>query len=285
MAELFGKAEEKVAEKKAVEKKAAGEKSAGEPTDAAGARVLEERHLLLEKLFESLTDTAFSGDKNTLPEEAQGESNMANGTTKGGVNGNTGTDSAAGQPPPKPQAKGGPPHLPKPPLVEVDDSSGRHRFAPYEAEDSAGRGAGEPPRSHIEQHRWIQAMNEFSAAFKEVPQPTAAEAAENKELAPVRVALIDDGVDTTSASLLGRTYRGKSFDFYEGGRRSQPYWVSKAGHGTAMAKLIRSVCPTAEIYVIKLGTEVSARDVGKLTIDPDSAIKVSILPVLAHRDR
>ncbi len=164
----------------------------------------------------------------------------------------------------------------RPPRIKVEDISGGHRFTSYEVDEGAGGKAKQ--KSHLDQHRWVQCMEEFSGVLNEAPQPTKEEMSAHPALKPIVVALIDDGVDTTNPSLQKRKYKGKSFDFYDGGRRSQSYWVSKIGHGTIMAKLIRTICPTAEIYVIKLGTGVATKDPNKLTIDVDSAIKVSLVP-------
>lgn len=271
MAELFGKVwEETVVE----EAKATNRLYVKNATDTSEVKAREAKHLLFEKLLQSLTGTTTPRIKETPPDDAQGGPDMAHGVASNGTNGETGGSEVPSQPPLKPLPKAEPPDLPKPPAIEVDDSSGRHRFPPLEAEDGASQGAGQEPKRHIEQHRWIEVMKDFSAAFKEVPQPTEREVTQNAALAPIKVALIDDGVDTTSPSLQGRTYRGKSFDFYDDGQRSQPYWVSKAGHGTVMARLIRGVCPTADIYVIKLSTDASTKDLDRLTIDADSAIKV-----------
>jgi len=120
-------------------------------------------------------------------------------------------------------------------------------------------------------------MEDFASALLRVPRPEMDEIRRNPALAPIKIALIDDGVDTTNPSLQGRKYLGKSFDFYEGGRRSHSYWISQSGHGTIMAKFIRSICPTAEIYVIKLATDLARGDPNRLTIDAESAINVSIV--------
>lgn len=89
------------------------------------------------------------------------------------------------------------------------------------------------------------------------------------------MALIDDGVDTNDAGLDGATFAGKSFDSssWEEDRVS-PYWESTCGHGTLMARLIRRICPSAVVYVIKLKGRRSTRRGAKMNIDAQSAIKV-----------
>lgn len=94
----------------------------------------------------------------------------------------------------------------------------------------------------------------------------------DSSLNPVTVALIDDGVDIGHTDLRGDKFLGKSFDpFGEDSWRINPFWVSAVGHGTLMARLIRHICPSAVIYIIKLETFESD---GKLRIRQQSVIEV-----------
>lgn len=113
-------------------------------------------------------------------------------------------------------------------------------------------------------------MKEFAECFrniKGIKNPN-----NDASLNPVTIALIDDGVDIGHMDLRGDKFLGKSFDpFGEDSWRINPFWVSAVGHGTLMARLIRHICPSAVIYVIKLETFESN---GKLRIRPESAIEV-----------
>lgn len=68
---------------------------------------------------------------------------------------------------------------------------------------------------------------------------------------PIRVALIDDGVDGVDLGYPlwgGRTFCPRD----EENRLSHPYYASAMGHGTAMAKLITFMCPRTQLYVLRL---------------------------------
>lgn len=129
-----------------------------------------------------------------------------------------------------------------------------------------------PAEPQITRHRWIDCMEGFTEYYKSM------KGIQNKGkdplLHPVTVALIDDGVDTSDPSLDGASFAGKSFDSspWEDDRVS-PYWESTCGHGTLMARLIRRMCPSAEIYVIKLKGRRSSRRGAKIDIDTQGAIK------------
>lgn len=127
----------------------------------------------------------------------------------------------------------------------------------------------------MDQHRWMQCMEDFTTVFLRVRQPSTQDIDANHSLKPVLIALIDDGVDTTNRSLQGKTYHGRSFAFDDVGGRNYPYWMSDSNHGTIMARFIRKLCPTADIYIIKVATRRGTRHSSRLTIDIPSAIEVS----------
>ena len=66
---------------------------------------------------------------------------------------------------------------------------------------------------------------------------------------PVKIALIDDGADTTEEFLYKRFLGGQSFCPKEETNLSSSYYVRGGGHGTAMARLICRVCPNAQLFV------------------------------------
>ncbi|KFG80924.1 intracellular serine protease [Metarhizium anisopliae] len=124
----------------------------------------------------------------------------------------------------------------------------------------------------VDPHKWMQCMEEFASHFRQIRALNDKSA--DPALAPVKVALIDDGADITHPDLKGMKFPGKSFHHYREGSswRVSPFWDSSSGHGTLMARLIHRICPSAVIHVIKLSTfagEASA----KLQINTDSAVQ------------
>ncbi|KAK5996565.1 hypothetical protein PT974_01902 [Cladobotryum mycophilum] len=114
--------------------------------------------------------------------------------------------------------------------------------------------------------RWMQCMDRFVSHFRQI------EALRDKSPSPgpVKVALIDDGTDITHSDLAGIKFFGKSFHHYIEGsaKRVSPYWSSSSGHGTLMARLMKRICPSAIIHVIKLHTFVGS-GTNKLQITPE----------------
>jgi hypothetical protein len=93
---------------------------------------------------------------------------------------------------------------------------------------------------------------------------------------PVLVALVDDGVHISEASVQSRVIGGRSFCHRnEDQNLNQPYYVSSGGHGTAMAGLICKLCPNVQLFVLKLDDKLDAS--GGRTITAKSAAKVSQL--------
>ncbi|KIW74380.1 hypothetical protein Z517_12320 [Fonsecaea pedrosoi CBS 271.37] len=131
------------------------------------------------------------------------------------------------------------------------------------------------PAAEMDQHRWMQCMQNFTTAFLKVRERPARDAENNFK--SIRVALIDDGVDTTQSSLQGRDYLGRSFAFDDAGQRNYPYWISDSGHGTIMARFIRKICPTADIYIIKVATRPATQDPNRLTI-----VVASVVDAINH---
>lgn len=80
---------------------------------------------------------------------------------------------------------------------------------------------------------------------------------------PIKVALIDDGVDTAFQDLGSIIADGISFCTRENGLYSS-YYQSSGGHGTIIASLIRRVCPKVKLYVAKLDDKVTAGSAAKV---------------------
>lgn len=95
-----------------------------------------------------------------------------------------------------------------------------------------------------------------------------------KPTRPVKVALIDDGVDGTHRVLGSNIRAGKSFCV--GPAPHNPvysYFIPSGCHGTQMASLIRDVCPRVQLYVARL-QELGGG--GTRTFTAESTIKVGI---------
>lgn len=68
----------------------------------------------------------------------------------------------------------------------------------------------------------------------------------------VKVALIDDGVDLLQPALENSVKKGSSFTSQHHSLETKPYYFSSTGHGTLMAKMIRRICPAADLYVARI---------------------------------
>ncbi|KAK8925053.1 Major intracellular serine protease [Metarhizium anisopliae] len=124
----------------------------------------------------------------------------------------------------------------------------------------------------VDPHKWMQCMEEFASHFRQIRALNDKSA--DPALAPVKVALIDDGADITHPDLKGMKFPGKSFHHYREGSswRVSPFWDSSSGHGTLMARLIHRICPSAVIHVIKLST-FAGKPSDKLQISTESAVQ------------
>lgn len=93
---------------------------------------------------------------------------------------------------------------------------------------------------------------------------------------PVKVALIDDGVDGSHKIFGGNIKDGISFCVSsDNDKHMYDYWGPSGCHGTQMASLIQKICPTVELYVARLQ---DGQVGGERRIDPASAVKVSRFP-------
>lgn len=91
--------------------------------------------------------------------------------------------------------------------------------------------------------------------------------------ASIKIALIDDGVDYKD--LPKRTFIGGHSVSTGDKERNliHPHYVSSVGHGTAMARHIYYMCPSAEIYVLQLEDYHHPEDPNLRLIAARSAVK------------
>lgn len=88
-------------------------------------------------------------------------------------------------------------------------------------------------------------MASFVKLLRDIPH--------EKKAPPVKVAIIDDGVDLSPLSLDGTIATGKSFCPYAHSTDlMNSYYVPSGNHGTCMAMLIRKLCPDVKFYVARL---------------------------------
>lgn len=90
---------------------------------------------------------------------------------------------------------------------------------------------------------------------------------------PIKIAVIDDGVDASLVSLDGKIATGKSFCPYAvSSDLISPYYVSSGNHGTCMATLISRLAPNVSLYVARLDERLVGN--GQRQIMPKSAADV-----------
>lgn len=72
---------------------------------------------------------------------------------------------------------------------------------------------------------------------------------------PVKVAIIDNGVDRILSTLSERIKKGQSFveNNRAGERRESPWWIAADPHGTQMASTVLEVNPCCDLYIGKAG--------------------------------
>ena len=83
----------------------------------------------------------------------------------------------------------------------------------------------------------------------------------------IKVAIIDNGVDSTLPTLSNAVQAGVSLDEYDSGCQD-PWWLASHPHGTQMANFVHQLDPFCHLYIAK----VCDQDTG---IDPDIVADVS----------
>ncbi|KAI0399127.1 hypothetical protein F4802DRAFT_603297 [Xylaria palmicola] len=101
----------------------------------------------------------------------------------------------------------------------------------------------------IQPHRWLKSVDSFVTNLELLD---AAGADGKREDSVIKVALIDDGVDANLEIFKGIIH-SKGWPPEEPTSEQYPFYHSSSGHGTAMAKLIKRICPRVQLHVAKLG--------------------------------
>ena len=134
--------------------------------------------------------------------------------------------------------------------------------------------------------RWLTCMEKFATFVRncqdyssdgvaKVTTQQSIDSATQEDFNPdVKVALIDDGVDPFHDNLSLTIAIGESWCEQVDSDGLQPsYHQSSNGHGTAMAFLIRRICPWVLLYVAKLDEKQTEQSANSFTAA--SAVKAS----------
>uniref|UniRef100_A0A093UM10 Subtilisin NAT n=2 Tax=Talaromyces marneffei PM1 TaxID=1077442 RepID=A0A093UM10_TALMA len=114
-----------------------------------------------------------------------------------------------------------------------------------------------------EENSWIRSMEHFSNFLQRI-KPTNA--------APIKIAIIDDGIDATIPDIQRRIAVGKTFSPYPNSTEfMNAYFVPRGLHGTLMARLICKICPKPKLFVARL--EERLADDGSSRFTPESAVQ------------
>ncbi|KAL6831797.1 hypothetical protein V8C40DRAFT_159755 [Trichoderma camerunense] len=109
--------------------------------------------------------------------------------------------------------------------------------------------------SEQQEVQWISQVKEFSRFMRNIPRK------EREGIAPIKIAIIDDGVDASLEFLVGQIAGGKSFCPYASSSDlMNAYYVPSGQHGTMMADLICQICPSCRLYVARLDERPSRSD-------------------------
>lgn len=95
-------------------------------------------------------------------------------------------------------------------------------------------------------HPWLDGIRHFVSFIRNVDQSFKEHDCPPR---PVKVAIIDDGVDKLSGGPF-EDMLGISFDTNDD--VDNQWFFSSAGHGTLMAKLVRTVCPLTQLHIVRL---------------------------------
>lgn len=154
--------------------------------------------------------------------------------------------------------------------VIVHDGSNQKQQAGVAAQGQGIKDAG----AQTSKHSWIDCMKKFRGLLINAEQMNEYRKMSQTIEEPIRVALIDDGVDVTELDKDNQPIGGLTFSTRdEANNLSHPYYASSTGHGTAMAKLITFMCPRAQLYVLRLEDH-PGEGAGARQISAKSAAKV-----------
>ncbi|KAK3947892.1 hypothetical protein QBC32DRAFT_328222 [Pseudoneurospora amorphoporcata] len=111
--------------------------------------------------------------------------------------------------------------------------------------------------------KWMKTMKQFATFLRSIKPEIS--------IAPIKIAIIDDGIDSTLDVFSHRIQTGESFYKAGSGRWQGAYYVPTGYHGTLMAQLICDICPVARLYIAQL--EPVPRNDGRREFTQQSAIE------------
>jgi len=95
---------------------------------------------------------------------------------------------------------------------------------------------------------------------------------------PIKIAIIDDGLDATVPKLQNAIALGKSFSPYPNSTEfMKAYFVPSGRHGTLMATLVQKICPKPQLYIARLEERSTAG--GRARFTATSAKEVCNSPI------
>ena len=105
-------------------------------------------------------------------------------------------------------------------------------------------------------HEYFQEAGTLSNASKFLRHP--------KESPPIKIAIVDNGIDRWQDTILGNIKEGRSFACR--GDRALPWFTASHAHGTHMASLIRKVNPICDLYIYRVNSLVQDIDAEKAAL-------------------
>ncbi|PQE32882.1 hypothetical protein CJF32_00001364 [Rutstroemia sp. NJR-2017a WRK4] len=120
---------------------------------------------------------------------------------------------------------------------------------------------------------WIKSVRDFSTFLMNASRTLG----KGNQVPPVKIAIIDDGIDATMYDLQSKIAGGATFFPYPHSENLvNSYFVPRGKHGTLMAQLICDMCPGTQLYIARLeelptltgnGRRVTARSAAKKSSD------------------
>ncbi|KAI1824956.1 hypothetical protein F4861DRAFT_538412 [Xylaria intraflava] len=143
-------------------------------------------------------------------------------------------------------------------LISIPDSGGKCVTVEHHLDDGKISFAADFKNNEISEQQeieWINKVGGFSQFLRNIPR------AERDKIRPIKIAIIDDGVDASLEFLVGQIRGGKSFCPYaRSSDLMNAYYVPSGQHGTMMADLICRICPSCELYIARLDERPSRSD-------------------------
>jgi hypothetical protein len=113
--------------------------------------------------------------------------------------------------------------------------------------------------------KWMSTMTDFATLLKKAKKDTGTP--------PIKIAIIDDGIDMALSKFADNVKGGESFyRLSELSGRRGAYYAPKGPHGTLMAQLICEICPVADLYIAQL--ELVPSQDGRRSFTTESAVEV-----------